>query len=326
VLVAIAFVSPCIAVSLAEEFHVAFWNVENLFDLEDDPAVELDEEFTPNARKRWTAQRLERKIDNLARVLRKINSGRGPDILGLCEIENRKVVEMLREKLAPLGRPYEIVHHDSPSDRGIDCALLFDAKVFALASSSFHFVDADKTRDILEAELSHEGAGLFVFVNHWPSRNNDESQRIKAATVLRSRLDEIFDADETADIIVVGDFNDEPLNVSIKDHLRAHTSAENLPATALYNTSAPIQAQKKGTFVWDNQWELLDQVLVSPGLLDQSRFRWKPDSTHLVDFPELLFYPNFPDAIPRPSRSYSQDRFHENGYSDHLPVTSIISK
>src|SRR5687767_8342231 len=94
------------SLSSGDEYYIASWNVENLFDLEDDPNVELDEEFTPAGPKRWTAERLERKLDNLARILTKMNDGRGPDVLGLCEVENRKVVEMLVAKLAPLGRKY----------------------------------------------------------------------------------------------------------------------------------------------------------------------------------------------------------------------------
>jgi endonuclease/exonuclease/phosphatase family metal-dependent hydrolase len=313
------------SVLFAAEFHIAFWNVENLFDLEDDPAVEYDEDFTPNSPKRWTAERFEKKLNNLASIISKMNDGRGPDVLGLCEVENRKVVELLVEKLASLGREYEIVHKDSPSDRGIDCALVYDANTFALGDSKFHFVDAEKTRDVIEARLTHNSADLFVFVNHWPSRNNDEWQRVKAASVLRSRLDEIFAADANADVVLIGDFNDEPDNVSIKDHLRAAQSQDNLPVGALYDTTAPIRADQKGTFVWDNKWILIDHVIVSPGLLDQSGYRWKPNSSERLEYRELFFHPNFPGAIPRPNKSYSEDRFHKNGYSDHLPVTCIIT-
>ena len=308
----------------ADEFHIAFWNVENLFDLEDDPGVELDEEFTPEAQKNWTAERLGRKLENLAGIIGKMNGGRGPDVLGLCEVENRKVVEMLVEKLAPLGRKYEIVHQDSPSDRGIDCALLFDANVFGLSDARFHFVEAENTRDIVEARLRRNEAELFVFVNHWPSRGNDEWQRIKAASVLRKRLDEILAADPQADIVILGDFNDEPANVSINDHLRSRASKDNLSPGALYNTTAPIRAANSGTIVWDNHWQLFDQIIISPGLLDAAGYHWKAGSSKRVEFPELFFQPSFPGAIRRPSRSYSNDDFHENGFSDHLAVGYVI--
>lgn len=308
----------------AEEFYVAHWNVENLFDTEDDPSVERDEEFTPTGPKRWTPERLEIKLRNLAHIIGKMNGGRGPDVLGLCEIENRGVVEMLRDKLAPLDRKYEIVHQDSPSDGGIDCALLYDADVFSLVEAKFHFVDANKTRDILEARLRRDGVDLYVFVNHWPSRRNDEWQRISAATVLRKRLDEILAADPKADILLVGDFNDEPENISLRDHLRAAISPEKLEGGLLYNTTAPISAAGKGTFVYDNRWNLLDQIIISAGMLDEAGFQWKRDSSRRLEYRELFFHPNYPGAIPRPNKSYSENRFHKSGYSDHLPVGCMI--
>ncbi len=325
VYIALILVVGCIAPpSSADEFYVAFWNAENLFDTQDDPDVEFDEEFTPEAPKEWTPERLERKLENLAGVIRKMNGGRGPDVLGLCEVENRTVVEMLVKKLASLGRSYEIVHQDSPSDRGIDCALVFDVDRFGLADKRFHFVDAGKTRDIVEARLRRDDADLFVFVNHWPSRGNDEWQRIEAANVLRKRLDEILAADPKADILVMGDFNDEPENASINDHLRSRAAREGLRSGSLYNTTTHIRAANSGTIVWKNHWQLFDQIIVSPGLLDDDGFRWKPDSTKRVEFPELFFQPTFPGAILRPSRTYSSDEYHEDGYSDHLPVGCVI--
>jgi len=312
--------------SRAHELYIASWNVENLFDLEDDPQVEFDEDFTPQSPKRWTKERLDIKLNNLARVISKMNGKRGPDVLGLSEVENRRVVEMLVEKLRPLGRKFEIVHKDSPSDRGIDCALIYDADVFSLADSKFHYVEAEKTRDIVEARLRRHDRDLFVFVNHWPSRNNDEWQRLAAAKVVRTRLDEILSADPDADIVMVGDFNDEPENQSIKDELRAAASPDNLPAGSLFNTTAPIHAAGEGTFVYDNKWNLLDHIIVSPGLLDEDAYRWKLGSTKRIDDPELFFHPRFRGAIARPSKSYSDNDFHKDGYSDHLAVGCVIEQ
>jgi predicted extracellular nuclease len=320
------FVLSTTSLAFADEFHVAFWNVENLFDLVDDPTVEADEEFTPQAPKRWTAERLEIKLNNLARIIRKMNSGRGPDVLGLCEVENRSVVEMLLEELAPLGRQYQIVHQDSPSDRGIDCALVYDSNVFGLADALFHFVDAERTRDIVEARLQQNRANLYVFVNHWPSRGNDEWQRCLAAAVLRKRLDAILAGDAQADIVLLGDFNDEPANVSLNKFLLVAPTLKQLSLRGLYDTTASIKAAGKGTYVWDNRWQLIDHVIVSRGLLDDSAFRWKQGSSQTIAFPEQFFHPRFPGAIPRPSRSYSDDDFHRNGYSDHLPVACVIVK
>jgi endonuclease/exonuclease/phosphatase family metal-dependent hydrolase len=286
----------------------------------------MDEDYTPKSPKNWTPERLDIKLANQARMISKMNAGRGPDVLGVCEVENRKVVEMLVARLAPLGRKYEIIHQDSPSDRGIDCALIYDANIFELVDHKFHFVDAAKTRDIVEARLRNNGADLFVFMNHWPSRNNDEWQRCLAATVLRKRLDLLLAADPHADMVLLGDFNDEPDNVSLTKFLGAAPAAENLPPGALYNTTAPIQVAGKGTFVFDNRWELIDHVIVSSGLLDDKGFRWRRGSSTQLDFPELIYHPRFPGAIPRPSRNYTDDNFHENGYSDHLAVGCILEQ
>lgn len=312
------------SVAASDEFCVASWNVENLFDIEDDPNVALDEEFTPEAPKRWTRERLDIKLGNLAKVIGKMNGGRGPDVLGLCEVENRKVIEMLVARLAPLGRDYQIVHKDSPSDRGIDTALIYDAKVFGLADSRFHFVDAEKTRDIVEAALTRGNKKLYVFVNHWPSRRNDEWQRIMAAVVLRKRLDEILARDPRADIVLVGDFNDEPGNVSIARFLRAAAIRGQMTPGSFYNTTAPIAQDGLGTVIWNDRWELIDHIIVSPGLLDDVGFSWKPGSTHRVASDELLFLSRRPNAIRQPSRTYTGNDFHRNGYSDHLAIECTI--
>jgi endonuclease/exonuclease/phosphatase family metal-dependent hydrolase len=310
----------------AEEFFIANWNVENLFDTVDDPNVSSDEEFTPDGPKHWTDERLDTKLSNLAAIICKMNDNRGPDVLGLCEVENRKVVEMLVAKLGSLGRDYQIVHKDSPSERGIDCALVYDAKVFKLTDSKFHHVDAGNTRDILEAKLENDGKPLYVFVDHWPAQTHEESQRSAAADVLRKRLDEILAADPQADAVAIGDFNEDPDAVALKDHLHAVDIGDHLPPGAVFDTLAPLHAAGKGTFVWDDTWQMLDHIIVTPGMLDEAGYHWKADSSHPVDFPELLFHSKREGAIDSPSKSYSKNNFHKDGYSDHLPVSCVIEK
>ena len=308
----------------ADNFTIASWNCENLFDTVDDPKVEGDEEFTPDGPKHWTPERLDIKLKNLASAISKMNDGRGPDVLGVCEVENRKVVEMLVDKLKPLGRKYEIVHKDSPSERGIDCAIIFDSSVFTLVDSKFHHVDAGTTRDIVEAKLRRNGSDLYVFMDHWPSRFHEESFRNKAGDVARKRIDEILAADPKADIIMLGDFNDESSDAAIRDHLRTVTSKEKMPPDAMLDTTAPIQAAGKGTLVYKNKWEMLDHILISPGLLDDAGFHWKTGSSKRYEIPELFYQPKYRDAIKRPSSSYSGNHFYKNGYSDHLPLGCVI--
>lgn len=307
-----------------DELTVAGWNLENLFDTEDDPKVAQDEDYTPQSPKKWTKERLEIKLNNLAGVITKMNGGKGPDVLGVCEVENRKVIELLIAKLQPLGRKYDIIHKDSPSERGIDCAIIFDSAVFQLADSKFHHVDAENTRDIVEAKLHRKNSDLHVFMDHWPSRHHDESFRVKAGNVARKRIDEILAADPKADIILLGDFNDDITNESIRDHLRTAASAENLPAGTMVDTLDHLRAAGKGTLVYKNKWDLLDHIIVSPGLLDPAGFEWKKDSSQAVEFPELFYQPKYEGIIKRPSTSYTKDDFHKNGYSDHLPVNCVL--
>jgi predicted extracellular nuclease len=309
----------------ADELYIASWNVENLFDTRDDPTVAGDEEFTPPSAKQWTPERLNIKLTNLAKVISKMNGERGPDILGLIEIENRYVLRALIQKLAPLGRNYQIIHQDSPSDRGIDCALLYDANRLSLRFSSFHFVDAEHTRDIVEAALSCAGDPLHVFVNHWPSRSgNPESCRIVAAQTLRRRIDEILKVDPQADIVAVGDFNDYPTNDSLRMHLKTADEPQLATGGMFYNSMWPIHREGRGTYVYQNKWDVIDHMILSPGLLDQSRLRWKSGSTQTVLFDIQLFQSSTPGAIARPNRSYTGDKFHPTGISDHLPVACIL--
>jgi endonuclease/exonuclease/phosphatase family metal-dependent hydrolase len=308
------------------EFFIGSWNVENLFDTKDDPSVKGDEDYTPESARHWTKERLDIKLANLAKIISKMNDGKGPDVLGVCEIENRQVVEMLVEKLKSLGRKYEIIHKDSPSERGIDCAIIYDSAVFTLDAPQFHHVDADNTRDIVEAKLKRNGSDLYVFMDHWPSRFHEESYRNKAADVLRKRVDALLAADPKADIVMVGDFNDEPDDAAIRDHLRAAKSDDHLPPDSLLDTTAPIKADGKGTIVYKKGWELLDHVIISPGLLDSAGFHWKKGSTRRIDFRELIFRPKSDKEIPRPNASYTGKIFHKTGYSDHLPVGCIIAQ
>jgi predicted extracellular nuclease len=309
----------------AEELYLASWNVENLFDTFDDPAVQGDEEFTPQGSARWTNERLQIKLTNLAKVLSRMNHGRGPDLLGLAEVENRRAVQALVDKLAPLKRNYSIVHQDSPSDRGIDCAMIYDADRLTLRVSSFHFVDAQNTRDIVEAAFESGGHRLRVFMNHWPSRStNPEARRIEAAKTLRKRLDEILRVDSQADVVVLGDLNDYPPNDSVKVHLKTTDEPQLATAGVFYNSMWPIHRENRGTYVYNNKWDVIDHVILSPGLLDNHGFRWKSGSTQTVLFDFQLFHPSHAGAIARPNRSYTGQAFHATGISDHLPVACIV--
>ena len=318
----------------ADELFIASYNVENLFDTVDDPDVEDDEEFTPTGAKAWTDARLTKKIENLSAVIKKMNADKGPDVLGICEIENLDVIKRLAKAMATPGRKYSVVHMDSPSGRGIDCAIIYDAARLRLVSSAFHAIGDPAeapmfvpltTRFSVEALFDVGGKRLTVFMNHWPSRGNPATQRSAAAKVVRARLDQLLAADPLADVIVMGDLNDHPTDASVKDDLKTTDNSTVLTEGRFFNTMAAIAAMpNRGTYVFENKWETIDHIIVSPGLLTAAGFKWKADSTTEVKFPEQIFTPKDAKQIPRPNRMYSGNLYHESGISDHLPVACIL--
>lgn len=305
----------------ADELGLAFWNVENLFDTIDDPETEGDEEFTPDEPKAWTKTRLELKLKNLTRVIGDMNSGRGPDVLGLCEVENRHVVELLARQASVEGRKYSIVHEDSPSYRGIDCAIIYDSETVKLVASKTHRVSRFPTRDVLEAKFVSGGRIFYIFVNHWPSRRNPDANRIEVASILRRRIDELLKEDSAVDFAVIGDLNDTPINTSVSKTLRTWSNPDELQPGVLFNSMWNLHINPNaGTYVFRNKWDVLDHIILSPGMLDDEGISWVRNSTDTVKADYQMFVSRTPGSIPRPSRSYLGPRFFGNGYSDHLPV------
>lgn len=310
----------------SSSLSVGFWNVENLFDLEDDPAKQ-DDEFTPQGRKGVTRDVLDLKLKNLAHVLSLMDV----DVLGLAEVENRRVVEMLNRKYR--GRDYRIVHYESPDVRGIDVALLYDPGRFRLKESraiSVDLKDARPTRDILYVLGETAGADLHVFVNHWPSHWDGTEQtnplRAIAARTLRREVNRILQNDPAADIIVLGDLNDQPDAASVSAHLGATPVRDSVRVggSALFNLMGPFLNQPgKGTIKGEGIDLVYDQIIVSPGLLDSARLIIRQGSVRIVDSPELRQKGGPFEGYP--FRFWAGDSLL-GGYSDHLAVTVTLER
>lgn len=314
-----------------QDFHVANWNVENLYDTVDDPDNRYDDEFLPNnVTTRWTRARFETKLDNLARVISGMNHGKGPDLLGLQEIENLDVLEELIKRLP--AKPYGIVHYDSPDPRGIDTALLFNRNLFTLRNSISHTVRLKwrrETRDILQADFRGPGGReLHVFVNHWPSRGagveESDPDRFAAARTLQRAIDHLLDRDSAAHILILGDFNDEPSSRSIRTVLdvKPYPSRSGYRADTLYNLTAAKSDQGWGTFFHSfrgrTDWRMYDQIIASGALLDSARIEYDDDSL-------LILQPDFmTESRGRrkgaPVPSFVGQEYYRGGYSDHFPI------
>ncbi|UZH56810.1 endonuclease/exonuclease/phosphatase family protein [Salinimicrobium tongyeongense] len=319
-------------------YSIGFYNVENLFDIYDSPNT-YDEDFTPSGKYRWTAGLYQKKLENLARVISSMGReelASPPAIVGLCEIENLQVLEDLVKMplLAPYN--YQIIHSDSPDERGIDVALLYRANAFKLKDWKNHELliyearntsKRDFTRDQLVVSGSIDGEDIHLIVNHWPSRSGGEKlssyKRAEAARLNKRIIDSLQKQDPYTGIVNMGDFNDDPANASLNRILGARAKKEQVGFGGLYNPFAAIASEGRGTSAYRDQWNLFDQILVSKSLIEKSPKKFTFFRAYIFNPPFLITskgaYKNYP------FRSFGQSGF-TGGFSDHFPVYIILTK
>lgn len=302
---------------------VGFYNLENLFDTIDDPKT-IDEEYLPNGPNNWTEERYATKLANMSKVIGSFY----PDILGVSEIENRKVLEDLVAHPNIAARRYQIVHYDMSDNRGVDVALLYRASVFKPFSIKKLVIknpeEPDfKTRDILWVKGLFLGDTLHVAVNHWPSRRGGkEDARLIAATVLRKAVDSVLAINPKANIVMLGDFNDDPNNRSIKKILMA--GDDDQKKNSLVNTGEPTFRKGYGSLSFNGTWNLFDQVFISKSLNDQSGVDYSPES--FTVYAQRWMMVESGKYKGTPARTFSSGIFNPEGYSDHLPVFILLRK
>lgn len=313
-----------------QSFHsraIVSYNVENLFDTIDDKGV-IDEEFLPTGKLKWNSERYAVKLDHLVEAIT-MNLAENPVLIGLIEIENKGVLIDLKKTGRLAKTNYEIAHKDSPDARGIDCGLLYDKSCFKLLKMENLTVSIDsipdfKTRDILYVKGELQGGKIIhLFVNHWPSRRggeNSEIRRIKAAQVARAKVDEILKADPKANIVLMGDFNDHPDNVSIQDVLKAKAVTDT--GADLVDLFEDDHKAGKGTHNFKGEWGVLDHFIISKALYNGSNgIQLSPNDAKIVYEEKLLFTQK--DGSKKPSTTYGGPNYY-GGYSDHLPIQLIL--
>jgi predicted extracellular nuclease len=309
--------------------RIMFWNTENLFDYMDDKEKN-DDDFTPEGKMHWTSKRMNRKIDNMARTIVAVGDSVPPDIIGLCEVENEYVMDRLTRwsTLSNLG--YRYVMTSSGDPRGIDVALLYQRDHFRLISTR-HITPLRNTRDILHVSGKIlTGDTLDLIVCHLPSRRGgakeSEPKRIKAARAIRRLCDSLQTARHTANIVIMGDFNDYPTNNSIRTGLQAQKPAGSVNRRALYDLFLAGEHQKSGhgSYKHKGEWGFLDQFIVSGSLLDsKNRIHTSPTRASEVRLPFLLTEDKS-DGGKKPDRTYNGTTYN-GGYSDHLPITMELT-
>jgi len=260
---------------------IGFYNLENLFDTIDSP-VTNDADYLPNGRLAWDTYKYTNKEANMAKVISQLATEVSPDgvaMLGVAEVENQKVLEDLVAQPAIKSRNYQIVHYESPDERGIDCGLLYQPKYFKVTGSQavpVMIVDSktgerDFTRDILYVTGLFDGEPIHVMVGHWPSRLGGETgsawRRAAAAGVCRHLADSIRTINPNAKIVIMGDLNDDPTNKSLTQVLNAKRSSDNLEDNELYNPMYDLYKSGNGTMAYRDAWSLFDQMVLSKGFV-----------------------------------------------------------
>lgn len=309
-----------------QPFRVMEYNVENLFDCRHD-SLKHDEEFLPSGVRGWNRFRFQEKVDKIAKVVLAASDGQVPDLVALCEMENDYCLRSLT-RFSPLrDAAYRYVMTDSPDERGIDVALLYQPATFRLLHSRAVRVPLERlghrpTRDILHVTgRVVSGDTLDVFVCHFPSRSGGRRQsepyRLMAASCLRQAIDSVRVLRQRLHLIVTGDFNDCPADRSIREVLSASRPLSgNVLSGNLYNL---MDGKPGGTYRYKGEWNILDQMIVNGRLL-------RKDSSIRTDYGKacILTFSFLLEEDERyggdtPFRMYKGMRY-QGGYSDHLPV------
>lgn len=308
-----------------QPFRVMHYNVENFFDFRDD-SLKQDDEFLPDAVRGWNWKRYQSKMVKIAKVILAASNDQVPDLVGLCEVENAYCLDGLT-KYSPLrDAEYRYVMTDSPDERGIDVALLYQPATFRfIASQSIRIPSAlikrKPTRDLLHVSgRVITGDTLDVFVCHFPSRaggRKSEIYRLFVADILRQEIDSLYSVRQNPYFIIMGDFNDYPSSRSVSEVLGAvPVSGDSVSIAKLYNLMAGKQG---GTYRYKGEWGMLDQFIVSGSmLLPSSALCTDSAKACRLVFPFLLEEDEQYGGVT-PFRTYKGMKYH-GGYSDHLPI------
>ena len=313
---------------------IGFWNVENLYDTLNDQ-WKNDEDFTPAGTNAWNGSRYRTKIDHLGEVISQMATDVTPDglaILGMCEIENKSVVQDLVNSPRLKKRNYQIVHIEGPDARGVDPSFIYNPNYFKVTKAVSYHVKyvtdtTHKTRDILVVSGSFVGESLTVLVNHWSSRRGGElasrPNRNEAAKVARHIADSITTADPKAKVVLMGDFNDDPVNVCIKDIFGTYGDIKKATDNKYYNPMEKLYNEGIGSLAWGDSWNLFDQVIMNKNWLPKNYETWQYYNVRVYN--KAFLKSDFGNFKGYPFRTYSGGTYTA-GYSDHFPVFVVIAK
>ncbi|MCL1932806.1 MAG: endonuclease [Candidatus Azobacteroides sp.] len=310
-------------------FRVMFYNTENLFDTIDNPKKN-DNDFLPEGAMHWTIGRYQNKLNNIAKVITSAGEWKTPALVGLCEVENDKVIKDLTQNSPLRKMNYRYVITNSPDVRGINVALLYQREKFKYLEHKSYMIrfphnTRKYTRNILHVtgQVSDRDT-LDVFVCHFPSRRGGEKEsepdRLYVASIIKAKSDSLMQIRKNACIVIMGDFNDEPSDASISKILNAQPISNNINRQDLYNLFSSFEKRKNtGSYKYQRQWNMLDQIIVSGNLITGGQSIRALPHTATIFYRDFMTIEDKTYGGKRPKKTY-QGRKHEGGYSDHFPV------
>jgi hypothetical protein len=313
---------------------IGFWNIENLYDTLNDP-FKLDEEFLPEGANAWNTPKYRTKINHLAEVISKMATDAVPDglaALGMCEVENKAVLEDLVKDTQLARRNYKIVLIEGPDARGVDPAFIYNPKYFKLLAARAVRVpmatdSSHKTRDELFVTGELMGEKIHFIICHWPSRRGgelaSEPNRVAAGKVARRIVDSLLKDDLNAKVVLMGDLNDDPIDASVRKTLRTYKDPRRVTSDEMFNAMESHYKKGIGTLAYNDGWNLFDQMIMTPALVKCNFRDYQFYVSRIFNKPFLA--EDYGKFKGYPLRTFAGGAYR-GGYSDHFPVFSVFLK
>ncbi len=332
-----------------QNYVIGFYNLENLFDIYDDP-VKNDAEFLPDGSNQWTEVKYNKKLHNMAYVIADMAKSNGAfhTLLGVSEIENRLVLEDLVSQPELLPAHFEIVHYDSPDRRGVDVALLYRPDQFEYIDSEsipFSFEDTQvemtlskeeqdyfRTRDILMVHGKIDGEDFAIYVAHLPSRVGGKGGDLRSlgAEIIRKHAEKMMKEYPGIKVVIMGDMNDDPFNDSMANVLGAKKNPDEVGENGFFNPFWKMLDDGYGSLAYRDVWSIFDQIIVNDAVLNA-----RPGTLAIQQVSKKGYYgvvykrqylvTQKGQYKGYPFRTFSSGKFM-NGYSDHFPTYIVVGK
>ena len=339
VLILLAFMASA-PIALAQRsfavYGIGFYNLENLFDIQHDEGKN-DYDFLPDGSYKWDELKYSHKLHNMARALADMGTDLLPygcAVIGVVEVENANALTDLVAQPELAERGFKFVHIEGPDRRGVDCALLYNPSFFTVRDVTLvpyvPELEADSTfmtRGFftVTGTLANESVGIIVC--HWPSRFSGSFYRECAGRQVRAVKDSLMRVDPTMKVMVMGDMNDDPQNRSMAVELSAKPNIKDVTDADMFNPWWKVLDSGTGTLSYQGSWNLFDQIVLSPNMLDREGRR---------DYSTLTYYKcqiqrrdyllqNEGKYKGSPKRTTAGGVWLD-GYSDHLPVVVYLLK